>query len=338
MIEVSAERLRELLPMTDAIAVVREAFLDLYEGRFEQPPRLALEEGSALVMMARSRRHGGIVVKTVTIRASNRTASLPTIHGIVAWFDEATGRPLFIIDGSGLTTLRTGAASGVATRALAAPTSEVLAVIGAGRQAPDQIHAVCAVLPITEVRLFSKGGVSAEKLAARMSSEFPQVRFRVTSSSDLAIEGADVICCATNAQQPVLREEVLGDRVHVNAIGSYRRGMQELPQELLAKAGVVVVDQTTAALSEAGELIEAVESGTLQPTSLVELGSIIATPPADIKGITVFKSVGVAAQDWAIANAVDERLRGGVGKTASSVSIASDLCVGTTYPSRPPGE
>jgi ornithine cyclodeaminase len=99
--------------------------------------------------------------------------------------------------------------------------------------------------------------------------------------------------------------DALPERVHVNAIGSYLPSMRELPAELLATAGCVVVDQVEAVLEEAGEVIHAVETGLVDRASLVELGDALRTPP-EVTGRTVFKSVGLAVQDWAVA-----RLLGG---------------------------
>jgi ornithine cyclodeaminase/alanine dehydrogenase-like protein (mu-crystallin family) len=128
---------------------------------------------------------------------------------------------------------------------------------------------------------------------------------RVAASAADAVSDAEVMCCATSSETPLFPVDALPERVHVNAIGSYLPSMRELPAELLATAGCVVVDQVDAVLAEAGEVIHAVDTGLVDRASLVELGDALRSPP-EASGRTVFKSVGLAVQDWAVA-----RLLGG---------------------------
>jgi ornithine cyclodeaminase len=125
------------------------------------------------------------------------------------------------------------------------------------------------------------------------------VKFVPGTSIDEAIGNADVVCCATSSSTPLFEANALPARVHVNAIGAFRPTMRELPRSLLADASLVVVDQVEAALEESGEIIDAVDSGTLTPANLHELGTALSTKPTPT-GRTVFKSVGIGPQDWAI--------------------------------------
>ena len=124
----------------------------------------------------------------------------------------------------------------------------------------------------------------------------------VATTVDAAVSTADVVCCATPSTEPLFRAASLPDRVHVNAVGAYRPNMRELPDELLG-AALVVVDQREAALEESGEVRHAIDAGVLGTQDLVELTDVLANgfAPADR---TVFKSVGLAIQDWAIAHAL----------------------------------
>jgi ornithine cyclodeaminase len=133
-----------------------------------------------------------------------------------------------------------------------------------------------------------------------MRAEFPEIVTRVAASAADAVSDAEIVCCATSSSTPLFAVDDLPERVHVNAIGSYLPSMRELPAELLGSAACVVVDQVDAVLEEAGEVIHAVDSGIVERSSLVELGDALRTPPA-VSGRTVFKSVGLAVQDWAIA-------------------------------------
>ncbi len=308
MLVVSPDRLRELVPMRAAIDAVRDGFIAGSSGGIEQPTRLALEDGRALAMLAADRQGIGMVLKAVTVRSGNPGRGLPAVQAVVVWFDGETGTPEALIDGTALTAIRTGAASGVATDLLASPDAGVLAMIGAGGQAPDQVRAVCAVRPIREVRIASRDPLHAADLAARLTLELEPVLVTATTIPG-ALAGADVVCTATTATRPLFATRDLAPAVHVNAIGAYTEAMCELPAELLAGATVVAVDLIDAALAEAGDLIQAIRGGLLQRERLVEIGTLLvrrAPPPG---GRTVFKSVGVAAQDWALARLAVDRAR-----------------------------
>lgn len=308
MLLVSSDQLRQLVPMADAIAAMRDAFTRVVQGTVDDPPRVGLKDGSALAMLARGNATSGTAVKLISVRSGNRERGLPNIHALVTWLDGATGQPKFLIDGTAVTALRTGAASGVATDVLAAGDSSVLAMIGAGGQASDQIRAICAVRPIEEIRIVSQTGTTAEALAQVMASELPGVRLRAVRTIAEATASADVVCCATNSTEPVLTGDHLGGRVHVNAIGSYRPDMRELAPEALAQASMLVVDDVAATMLEAGEIIDAVASGAIAQPAIIELGQLLLQPPADVQGLTIFKSVGIAVQDWGIAQLLSERL------------------------------
>lgn len=309
---VTADDLRRLVPMRDAVEAVGEAFQRLSEGQCDQPPRVATTDGAALAMMASvlatESPSSGTVFKVVSVCNENRERDLPTVHAVVVWFDGVTHRPRLLIEGSSLTALRTGAASGAATDILAAPEASTLAVLGAGGQALDQIRGVTAVRPIKEVRIFSPSGDSARRLATAVTPEFPGVTILAAQTAFEAVDGAQVICCATNSSTPVLSVEWIRGRAHINAIGSYRAEMKELPRGTIAQADYLAVDHLPAAKVEAGELIDAVAAHVVSWDTVLEIGDLIARPPVPPDGVTVFKSVGVAIQDWAICNLLDRRL------------------------------
>lgn len=319
MIFVSGEQLREAVSMEDAVQAVQDAFIRASRREAEQPARLVLQDGTALTMMARGSDTSGTVVKVVSVYPENRSVGLPTVHALAVWLDAATGEPSLVIDGAALTALRTGAASGVATDLLASKGARVLAVIGAGAQAPDQVRGVCAVRDIDQVRLISRSGASAFALAEQLADEIPGVAFSISAAVDEAVAGADVVCCATTAVDPVLSwSENLG-RLHINAIGSYRRGMKELGVDLLVRAALIVVDEVNAACTEAGEIIDALATGVISASSLIEIGTLALGPPSSVEGVTLFKSVGIALQDWAVAHLLSYRLAQLDGKPVSPV-------------------
>jgi ornithine cyclodeaminase len=279
-----------------AIHAVRDAFRELAAGNFVLPARQVFGDGAVLVMSAYHSPTGTAVVKTVGIALDR----VPAIRATLTW----TGpRGQLVAEGSSITTLRTGAVVGVATDLLAPADASRLTVIGSGAQAPDQARAVLEVRPIADVTISGRSAQRAATLARDLAEEFPDVRFTASTDVDASVADADVVCCATSSRTPLFDVDALPARVHVNAIGAFRPTMRELPRELLATATTVVVDQHEAALEESGEIIDAVDSGTLTTADLLDLGSALAAPPAPT-GRTVFKSVGVGCQDWAIAAAL----------------------------------
>ena len=295
MISVGADQVRELVPMPAAITAVREAFVGLAAGEFEMPMRTVLRGGEFLDMAVHHRPSGTAAFKTLSLNFTGRD---PAIVGTVVWSD--LGRTDQLVAEAGtLTAIRTGAVTGVATDLLAPADASTCVVFGTGAQAPDQVRAVLAVRSIERVTLVGRDQTRAERLADVLAGELGGVHLEATTDGESAVGSADVICCATPAQEPLFPLEALPDRVHVNAIGSFRPTMRELPDGLLA-AGLVVVDDREAVLEEAGEILHAVAARVLDPDRMVELGTGLTTGVRPTPR-TTFKSVGVAVQDWAVA-------------------------------------
>jgi ornithine cyclodeaminase/alanine dehydrogenase-like protein (mu-crystallin family) len=311
MLVLSSADVRQLVPMRDAIGTAREAFTAVSRGLIVQPDRLSVADGSTLIMFAAAAKSDA-VVKVISVRPGNERLGMSSLQVIVLALDETTGQVRAVIEGAALTALRTGAASGLATDLLAADGASVLGMIGAGSQAADQIRAVCSVRPITELRIASRYRESAERLAVALAPSLDLVACRAVASPREAVAGADVVCTATRSSAPLFGAEDLKDTVHINAIGAYSPTMCELPADLLSRATVLAVDQLDAALHEAGDLIQALDAGVLEPGSLVEIGRLLDCdpPPARGNGISVFKSVGVGAQDWALV----KRMLAGAGQ------------------------
>lgn len=273
MIVLDAQSTRAALPMGDAIEAMEHAF----SGESEAPLRSLV--GNSLVMPGVL--DGVIAVKVVSVVPGNPV-------GLVTVFD-GDGTPLGVVDGPTLTAIRTGAVSGLATRLLSRDSARTLAMLGAGAMAFDQVEAVRKVLPIERVLVWSRSSENAERLAGIVDGV-------VVENPDEAVASADVVSCATPATRPLFSEDSVAPGTHVNAVGAFNPQMVELPQGLLDRA-YVVVDDVEAAAAEAGDLIQA---GREPNTTLRDL--LAGTHPQIGEDATVFKSVGIAAQDVAAAH------------------------------------
>ncbi|UYQ60420.1 ornithine cyclodeaminase family protein [Streptomyces peucetius] len=300
-ITVGEREIREAVTMAEAIDAVRRGFVDLARGAFEMPTRTALRDGQFLVMSAHHRPTASAMIKTLSLNFERK----PAIAGTVVWSE--TGRlDHLVADAGAVTTLRTGAAIGVATDLLAAPEAGRLTLIGAGGQAPDQVRAVHAVRPLRRLTVVDADPRRAQALLEVLEPELAGVELRTAADAESAVQDAEIVCCATNATSPLFTEAALPAQVHVNAIGAYRPTMRELPDELLA-GSTVVIDELDAILEESGEIIHALEAGAVTEDALIELGTALTAPSADRGKRTVFKTVGVAMQDWAVARLLAEK-------------------------------
>ncbi len=312
----TASDVRAAVDMPDAVDAVGRAFGELSAGRARSPVRLSLpgDGGVALFMPAWLQDSRAMGAKVVSVFQGNPSRGLPAIHGLVLVLDPSTGVPLAILDGTYLTALRTGAASGLATRLLARDDARVLTVFGAGAQARTQVEGVRAVRDIREVRV-----VSLDEAASRaLAGELEGVEARVLSDPREAVRGADVICTATTSRLPVFAGADVEPGTHVNGIGSFTPEMQEVDAELVRRA-FVVVDARDAALEEAGDLIIPLRNGTIGEDHVrAELGEIVNGSAPGRTGqdqVTFFKSVGNAVQDVAVATlALAEAEARGLGR------------------------
>ena len=309
----SARDIEQALSMAEAIDANARAYIALSRGDAAVPQRVALntERGVSLFMPAYVTGTHDLAIKVVSVFAENPSRGLPTIHALVLVLEADTGRPLALLEGARLTALRTGAGAGAATRALAREDSGILALFGAGGQAPDQVEAVLAVRPIEEVRIYTPSKESARRLAERLRQRHPSVVFRAVESPRQAVRGADIITCATTSSTPVFDPADIAPGAHINGIGSFTPQMREV--QVVGFANLrIFVDSLVAAREEAGDLIQAVQEGHLRWEDVVEIGRVLAGEVAGRTSsdeITFFKSVGVAVQEAVTAGAVLARAR-----------------------------
>ncbi len=327
MLALSRSDLKALVPMGQAVELMKVAFRELTEGRALAPVRSSVpvnDDPSAMLMMpGYVPASGALGFKTVNFFAGNPARGLPTIHAIVCLIDPDTGIPLGIMEGGWVTALRTGAVSGAATDLMARQESKTLTVIGAGVQGVTQAAAVCAVRPIERVIAVDISEEQLRRFEEMVASDWPDMADRVEMTTDVraAVQAADVICTATTARSAVFDDADVRPGTHINAVGAFTPEMQEVPVGTCARARIVV-DNHDAIMEEAGDLLKAIEAGVISEDDLhLELGHVVADPTLGRSSedeVTFFKSVGNAVQDVVVARyAVDQAIERGIGQTLS---------------------
>ncbi|KAI3425418.1 uncharacterized protein J3R85_010347 [Psidium guajava] len=277
-------------------------------------PLSAAAHFSSLLLMPSWSSHPSlpyIGVKLVTHFPNNSSAlNLPGIHAVFVLFSSLTGQPLATVDATVLTLYRTACVSGLASKLLSRTDSKVLVMVGSGSLAPHLIRAHLSARPgIRRVIIWNRSPQKAAALAAKMNEDegFKAVRFDCSEILDEIIGLGDIVSCATNSEEPLVRGEKLKAGAHLDLVGSFKETMRECDDAALGRAGRVFVD-SPAAFVEAGELVGAAERGLAveRGGELAELAGGAKAGRRSDEEITVFKSVGSAVVDLLSAQLVYE--------------------------------
>lgn len=297
---------RELLPMRDCIELMQTAFTRLASGEAANQPRrrLILPTGSVLHYMAASdgEYFGAKIYSTHPRHGA---------HFLFLLYRAADAEPLALIEANHLGQIRTGAASGLATKFLARADAETLAIIGSGFQARTQLEAMLAVRKITEARIWSRDAAKRAAFAAEASGRFG-IPVRAVETAEQAVRGAAIVVTATFAKEPVLAADWVAPGAHINAMGSNQAGRRETPEDLVRRADWIVVDSIEQARMESGDLMMAFDDSDWAGPRVVELKDVVSgrvqarTRPDQI---TLFKSNGLAVEDVIAAGMVYQRAR-----------------------------
>jgi len=287
-----------LLTIGEAIEAVEAAFRALGEGRAENRPRARVHvPGGVLHVMSAGLPDAGVLgLKAYTGFRSG-------VRFLVLLYSAEDGRLLAVIEANRLGQMRTGAASAVATRALARADVHTIGLIGTGWQAQAQLEAVCMVRPIQAVRVYSPTRSHLQAFATTMS-ETLGLPVTPAASAQAAVQGADIVITATSARDPVLQGEWLRPGQHINAIGSNQAARRELDTAAVMRCDRIVVDSQEQARIEAGDLIAPITEGRLSWERVDELAAVLvgrAPGRASDADITLFKSLGLAIEDVAVA-------------------------------------
>ena len=301
-----------VLQMQDCMDVVEKAFAELANGTAVLPLRTGIKppDGVSLYMPAYLKEMGALACKVVTVYKDNPAKyNMPTTIGKVLLQDINTGDVICIMDGGYLTAVRTGAASGVATKYLAREDkNQIAGIFGAGVQAKMQLWAVATARDIGKAIVFDVSDEAMNKFVSEMSAKLNIGIVKAKSAEEVL--QADIICTASSSATPLFDGKLVKSGTHINGIGSHAPAMRELDTEII-KRSLFVGDSREACFSEAGDIMIPISEGAIKDTHFyAELGEIIIGKKKGRTNndmITLFKSNGLAIQDVAAAKVVYER-------------------------------
>ncbi len=295
-----------LLDMDSAIDCVEEAFRQWAFGKAEnQPRRRANAKGATIHFLSAGAEYLGYVgyKSYVTTRAGARFQFVLS--------EAEHGQPVAMIEANLLGQMRTGAASGVATKYMARPDARVVGCFGTGFQARSQLKAICSVRRIERVEVYSRNDDRRRAFADEMA-EYCNVPTVAVHSPDEAAAEKDIVICATTTKSPLFDGHVLDEGTHINAVGSNYLSKAEIDVTTIRRADHVVCDSLEACQLEAGDFVPAIEDGSLDWPRVHELSDVVVgreTGRALREDITLFKSVGLGLEDLAVAVRIFERAR-----------------------------
>ncbi len=297
---------KNVMDMELSITAIERAFQALANGTAEnQPRRRVKSKGIMLHCMSAAAEYLGLV----GWKAYTTTASGPRFH--VAVYRADTGEMEALIEANYLGQLRTGAASGVATEFMARPDSRIVGILGSGLQARSQLKAVCTVRQIDRVEVYSRNAERCVQFAEEMS-EYCRTQVVPVHSPDEAAGEKDIVITATSSKTPVFDGRVLEPGTHLNVIGSNHLGKAEIDVKSVQQAEHIVCDSIAACQIEAGDFVEALEQGVTDWRLMHDLAEVVAgrkTGRATANDVTLFKSVGLAIEDVAMAAMILDRAK-----------------------------
>jgi alanine dehydrogenase len=307
------EEVRELLPMNECVDVLDDLFKEMAASAVSNMNRyrLPLPRGSMQVMAGMSSANGATGLKTYVTGAGAPSQM------VVLLFDIATAAPIAFIAANALGAIRTGAASGVATRYMAREDTKTAAIIGTGSQARTQLAAVATAHKLDRAFVFSRTQEKRERFAAEMATEL-SIPVEAVATAEDAIAEADVVCAITNSREPVFDGTKLRPGTHINAAGSNGWIRREIDDATITQSALIVCDDVSDAKIECGELIWAAEHRIFRWETAVELrdvagGRVAGRPSTD--AITLFESQGLAVEDVAAGMHVYRKaLERGIGR------------------------
>lgn len=296
----------DLLTMPMANGVVEDVMAEFSRGEAVDVPRerVRTKHTTQHLLQGYVPSHQAIGYKVYTVNNGK-------VRFLVHIFDDTHGHLAGIIEARHLSMMRTGAASGIATKYLSLPGAKVLGIFGSGRQAAGQIEAVCQVRPIIEVKVFSRNKAKLSEFCSTMSARL-KVNIRPAATAEETVRNSDIVTTITNSETPLFDGAWLKQGAHINAAGSNMLTRRELDESTLGRCNLVVVDSRVVAERECGDLLPMIETGKLRWGQVSQLGDVITgRSPARTAAeeITCFESHGMALQDISVGAALLEKAR-----------------------------
>lgn len=324
MLLLSREDIQKVFTMKDAIEADKKAFCLAVEGKCDAPLRTNIQapkyDGCFLFMPAYVEEMDTASLKVINIFPHNIDAGIPSAPAQVMLIDGKTGLVTSVLDGTYVTQLRTGAASGAAFDLLARKDASIGGLIGTGGQAATQLEAMLASRNIKKVKVFDLNFERTQQFAARMQEELKEYGAEIiaVTTSDEAVEDADLLVTVTPSTKPVFDGTKVKKGATVSCVGSYQFHMQEMDPVILTRASKIYFDLEEMVLSEAGDIHIPLQDGTITKDDFtgdlgdVILGNVVGRESEE--EIIVFKTVGVATQDLVTAKTIyDKAIEAGVG-------------------------
>jgi ornithine cyclodeaminase/alanine dehydrogenase-like protein (mu-crystallin family) len=315
---IGAAEVHRLVSMVECIEIIRHTMRCVSRGGAQLPLRVgAVLPGTAGVIAAMPgylSEPPSAGAKLIAVLPANSQRGLPSHSGVVVLFDPDEGTPFAIVEAGAITSLRTAAASAVATSVLARGDAAELAVLGTGEQAAAHVRALALVRDLRAIRVWGRSVENAQRFVERHAGDIG-IAMEVHVCAEEAVRTAAIVCTTTSSREPILSGGWIGRGTHVNLVGASSATAREADDELVARSRFFV-DYRVSALAQAGELLDAM--GSRAPAHIAgEIGEVLnGTVPGRVSGdqVTVYKSLGIAAQDLAVAKAVfDKAIAAGLG-------------------------
>jgi alanine dehydrogenase len=306
------EDVRQVLTMDMALDAVEDGLRKYALDEGQNVPRSRVQTDHAMLhVMSASAKTLGVLGAKLYITSKKGS------HFHVALYDAKAGTLLAFIQSDFLSQMRTGAASGVATEYMARHEASEVGLFGSGKQARTQLLAVCQVRKITRVQVYSPNEDHRGQFAAEMS-DLCRTEVEPVPRPEMAAEDKDIIITATTSREPVLKGNWIAEGTHLNVIGSNFLTKAEIDAVAVRCCNSIVVDSKDQARLEAGDFVQALEEGSIHWANIHELGQVIVgryTGRAHPEDKTLFKSMGIAIEDVAVAARVYEKAKAmGLGR------------------------
>ncbi len=309
----SAENVFDLITQNDAINIVEKTMISVSKRIPLLPLRNVMDLGQERKLgimpgaLGSGKTYG---IKVLSLFPENPAKGLSSHIGLMLLFDPKTGIPTAAINADALTAVRTAAATAVATKHLAIKDANAMTIIGSGEQAEFHIKSIPLVRPIKNINVVGTTKYKAERLIDKMAKMYPSIFFEAHDRADKIVNNSEIICTVTSSKDPVIFGDWIQKGTHINAVGASIPIFQEIDETILLKSEIFV-DYKPSVFAQAKEIIEAIKAKKINETYIkAEIGEVLEGVKAGRESqdeITLYRSMGLAAQDLACAEFILEK-------------------------------